>query len=456
METDIGSISKQIGLIFILVILNGFFSASEMALVSMRRTRVKQLVDEGDARAVTIQKLIDKPTNYMATVQIGVTLVGLMASAYAAVGLAYYPTKWFEALGFSYNNAHSAAVFTITICVGIVTIVLGEIFPKSMGIQYSEWMSLRVAGIINGLSIATLPLVKTVTFLSDLLVKPFGGNVKFSTPIVTEEELKMLVEAGEEEGVIEVEEKEMIHSIFDFTDTVAKQVMVPRTDMDCVPADTTLPDLLDVITKSGHSRIPIYDDNVDNILGVVHAKDLLKFLVAEKVTDFDASKVMREPYFIPGTKDVDELLAEFQRDNIQLAIVRDEYGGTAGLVTVEDLLEEIVGEIRDEYDQCEEPMIERLTDDAYLVNARLRVDEINDQLGTDIPEDEDYDTIGGFIFDLFGHQPSVGDKLSFEELDMEVVEMDSGRIQKIKLIKNASRHFSETEESPKNNNKAKS
>jgi putative hemolysin len=255
----------------------------------------------------------------------------------------------------------------------------------------------------------------------------------------------MLVEAGKEEGVIDVEEKEMIHSIFDFTDTVAKQVMVPRTDMDYAPVDTTLPDLLNVITRSGHSRIPIYDDNVDNILGVVHAKDLLRFLVADQVTNFDASKVMREPYFIPGTKDVGELLAEFQRDNIQLAIVRDEYGGTAGLVTVEDLLEEIVGEIRDEYDQCEEPMIERLSDNVYLINARLRIDDINDELETDIPEDEDYDTIGGFVFHLFGHQPSVGDKLNFEELDLQVVEMDSGRIQKIKLIKNASKQSCEIE-----------
>ena len=231
--------------------------------------------------------------------------------------------------------------------------------------------------------------------------------MKFSTPILTEEELKLLVEAGEEEGVIEVEEKEMIHSIFDFTDTVTKQVVILRTDMDCASVSSSLHELLEVITRSGHSRIPIYEDNVDNVLGVVHAKDLLTFLVKGRVDDFDARKVMREAYFIPGSKDVDELLAEFQRDNIQLAIVRDEYGGTAGLVTVEDLLEEIVGEMRDEYDVSEEPMVQTLPDDQYLVNARMRVDELNEQMGSSFPEDEDYETIGGFVFDLFGHQPSV-------------------------------------------------
>lgn len=438
METYSSNIFWQIIFILALVLFNGFFAASEMALVSIRRTRIKQLVEEGDPRALVVQKLVDKPSNFMATMQIGVTMVGLMASAFAAVGLAYYPTQWLVNAGLPQNAAHSLAVFLITICVGMFTIVLGETFPKSLGIQYAENISLRTAGIVYGLCIIALPLVNMVTFFSDLLARPFGARVKHSTPMLTEEELKMLVEAGEEEGVIEVEEKEMIHSIFDFTDTVTKQVMVPRTDMDCASVNSSLPDLLEVITRSGHSRIPIYEDNVDNVLGVVHAKDLLTFLVKGRVDDFDARKVMHKAYFIPGSKDVDELLAEFQRDNIQLAIVRDEYGGTAGLVTVEDLLEEIVGEIRDEYDITEEPMLHHLHNNEYLVSARMRVEELNEQMGTDFPEDEDYETIGGFVFDLFGHQPSTGDTISFRNLNLEIAKMDAGRIQKIRILKSPS------------------
>ncbi len=454
METDLGNILLRIALIVGLVLLNGYFSAAEMALVSIRRTRIKQLIDEGNKRALLVQKLLDKPSSFMATVQIGVTMVGLMASAFAAIGLAYYPTQWLIDAGLSPGLAHTTAVFLITICVGILTIVVGVIFPKSLGIHDAENISLRTAGVVYGLSIVALPIVKMVTFLSDLLARPFGAHVKFSTPILTEEELKLLVEAGEEEGVIEVEEKEMIHSIFDFTDTVTKQVMVPRTDMDCAPVSSSLHELLEVITRSGHSRIPIYEDNVDNVLGVVHAKDLLTFLVKGRVDDFDARKVMREAYFIPGSKDVDELLAEFQRDNIQLAIVRDEYGGTAGLVTVEDLLEEIVGEIRDEYDISEEPMVQTLPDDQYLVNARMRVDELNEQMGSSFPEDEDYETIGGFVFDLFGHQPSPGDVIKFKNLELEVAEMDSGRIQKIRVRKSDADIYEESE-LPKSDGKTK-
>jgi len=454
-ETDLGNILARITLIIVLVLLNGYFTASEMALVSIRRTRIKQLIDEGNNQAILVQKLLDKPSSFMATIQISVTMLGLMSSAFAAIGLAYYPTHWLIATGLSPGVAHSTAVFLITVCVGVLIIVVGVISPKSMGIHHAEYISLRTARVIYGLSVIALPLVKVVTFLSDLLARLFGARVKFSTPILTEEELKMLVEAGEEEGVIEVEEKEMIHSIFDFTDTVTKQVMVPRTDMDCAPVSSSLHELLEVITRSGHSRIPIYEDNVDNVLGVVHAKDLLTFLVKGRVDDFDAHNVMREAYFIPGSKDVDELLAEFQRDNIQLAIVRDEYGGTAGLVTVEDLLEEIVGEIRDEYDVSEEPMLQTLQDDEYLVNARMRVDELNEQIGTNFPEDEDYETIGGFVFDLFGHQPSTGDMISFRNLDLEVAEMESGRIQKIRVRKSDTDIDEETE-IPKSDGKTRS
>lgn len=433
MDSDPNRILPGIILIAVLIVMSAFFAAAEMSLVSVRRTRIKQLVEEGNAKARTVLALVQHPTNFMTTVQIGLTLVGFMASAFAAINIAEPTGNWLHSLGMAHGTAKLVAVVGVTIILSLFTLVFGEIAPKSLAIQHSERIALNVAGTVRFLSLLGLPAVKLVSFLSDVLVRPFGVHVRFTNPILTEEELKMLVQAGEEEGVIEEEEKEMIHSIFDFTDTVARQVMVPRTDMDAAPVTSTLDELLDVITASGHSRIPIYEDNVDNILGVVHAKDLLPVLRQEKQV-FDMQAVMRDAYFIPETKDVDELLAEFKRGNVQMAIVRDEYGGTAGLVTVEDLLEEIVGEMLDEYD-VEEPLIEVVDVDHAIVSARMSIDDLNEQMFTDIPESEDYETIGGFVFDLFGRQPDEGEMISWSNLDFVVRSLDGGRLDRIEVIR---------------------
>ena len=433
MDEDPNRILSQLALILLLVLLNAFFAAAEIALVSVRRTRIKQLVEEGDRRAIVVQKLLDRPTSFMATVEIGTVLVGFLASAFAAVNLAWLPAKWLMALGLSHSMANSLAVLLVTAGVGFLTLTAGAIAPKSLAMQYSEKLALFFGGPVHFLSILALPAVKVVGFFSDLLVRPFGVHVKFTSPILTQEELKMLVEAGEEEGVIEEEEREMIHSILDFTDTVARQVMKPRTDMKAAPITATLDDLLDLITTTGHSRIPIYEENVDTIGGVVHAKDLLPVLRQEK-RSFDIRAVMREAYFIPETKDINELLTEFKRGNVQMAIVRDEYGGTAGLVTVEDLLEEIVGEIRDEYD-IEEPLIQVIDEDHAVVNARMSIDDLNEQMGLEIPESEDYETIGGFVFDLFGRQSNEGEMVSYRNIDFTVQEVDGGRLHLIAVTR---------------------
>ncbi|MGQ9579886.1 MAG: hemolysin family protein [Armatimonadota bacterium] len=433
MDEDPNRILLRILAILILVMLNAFFAAAEIALVSVRRTRIKQLVEEGDRRAETVQKLLEHPTSFMATVQIGVTLVGFLASAYTAVGLSGPPTKWLHSVGIDEQNARSIAVFVMTCVIGFITLIAGEIAPKSLAMVHAEKFALALAHPIRALSVLALPAVTVIGFLSDLLVRPFGAHVKFSAPILTEEELRMLLEAGEEEGVIEEEEKEMIHSIFDFSDTVARQVMKPRTDMKATPVTSSLDELLDIITTTGHSRIPIYEENIDNIVGVVHAKDLIPILRQSKKS-FDIRSVMREAYFIPETKPIDELLADFRHGNVQMAIVRDEYGGTAGLVTIEDLLEEIVGEIRDEYD-VEEPLIRILDDNHAIVNARMRVDELNEQMKLGIPESEEYDTIGGFVFDLFGRQPNEGEMVSYDNLTFTIREIEGGRIRTIEVVR---------------------
>jgi CBS domain containing-hemolysin-like protein len=417
----------------VFVLLNGFLAAAEIALISVRRTRIRQLVEEGNRSAKTIQRLLDNPTRFMATVQIGVTLVGFLASAIGAVSLAGPLANILgnSGIGIIANNALGISVFLVTLAIGFFTLVVGEVAPKSIALQHAERVALLFARIINFISILMLPAVKVVTLTSDALVRPFGGHVRFSAPIVTEEELKMLVEAGEEEGVLEEEEKEMIHSIFEFTDTVARQVMVPRIDMKCVEVNDGLGELLNTIVRYGHSRIPIYEDNVDSIIGIVHAKDLLPVL-AQNLHESDIRAVMRPAYFIPESKKIDELMAEFKRSKIQMAIVRDEYGGTAGLVTLEDLIEEIVGDIMDEYD-IEERMIEIIDSAHAIVSARMDVDDLNEQMNLDIPESEEYETIGGFVFGLFGRQPEEGEYVEYDGVKFTVKSTEGGRLHKIEV-----------------------
>lgn len=435
-------------LILALILLNAFFAAAEIALVSVRRTRIRQLADEGNAKARTVQRLLENPTNFMATIQIGVTMVGFLASAAAAVNLARPLAGLVDAVPITViaNNALGISVFVVTVLVGFLTLVAGEIGPKSLAMHHAEKIALWTGGTITLLSYIMLPAVKIVSFFSDLLVRPFGGRAKFAAPILTEEELKMLVEAGEEAGTLEEDEKEMIHSIFEFTDTITRQVMVPRIDMRSVEVTASLDELLDVIMRFGHSRIPVYEDNIDQIIGVVHAKDLLPVL-KEDLRDFDVRRVMRPAYFIPENKPVDELLAEFKRSKIQMAIVRDEYGGTAGLVTIEDLLEEIVGDIMDEYD-VEELMIDILDENTAIVNARMGIDDLNEQMNLTLPESDEYETVGGFVFGLIGTQPNEGDTITWEDVTFTVEKTETGRLHKIRVVRTP------RPEPPENNNRS--
>lgn len=417
-----------------LILLNAFFAMAEIALVSVRKTRIKQLIEEGVQRARTVQKLMEDPTRLLATVQIGVTFVGFFASATGAVTLAQPLADVFAKAGIPIivGNATVLAVAIVTLVIGFLSLVIGEISPKSLALQHAERIALWTAGPLLFLSYATAPLIKIITSSSSLLVRPFGGQASFAPPILTEEELKMLVEAGEEEGVLEEEEKEMIHSIFEFTDTVARKVMVPRIDMKTVDVEGTVDELLGIIMKAGHSRIPVYEGTVDNIIGIVHAKDLLRAL-HENGDGVTMRELMRPPYVIPENKKVDELLAEFKKSKIQMAIVVDEYGGTAGLVTIEDLLEEIVGEIMDEYD-VEEPMVEVVDENVSIVDARTPIDEINEQMGLTLPEEE-FDTIGGFVFGVLGRQPRQGEKIEYNGVALVVEKTDGRRIQKVKIVK---------------------
>lgn len=423
-------ITGSIVLIICLVLLTAVFAMAEMALVSVRKTRIRQLAEEDTPGAKTVQRLVEDPTRFLATVQIGVTLVGLMASAVGAVEL----SKPLAALlKFEHiPNSSGIAVVIVTLIIGYVMLVLGEISPKSLGLQHAEWISLHLAKSVLVLSFIVSPAVKLITWSSNSLMSLFGGTASFSPPILTEEELKMLVEAGEEEGVLEEEEKEMIHSIFEFTDTVVRKVMVPRIDIKAVEVGASVEELVDVIVQAGHSRVPVFDETIDNIVGIVHAKDLLR-AEHENGRSVTIPDLMRPPYVIPENKMVDELLTEFKKNKIQMAIVVDEYGGTAGLVTIEDLLEEIVGDIMDEYD-VEGPMEEVIDENSRIVDSRTPIGEINEEMGLELPEEE-FDTIGGLVFGLLGKQASPGDRAEYDSTELIVEKTQGRRISKVRVTR---------------------
>lgn len=426
--------SGSLVLVAVLILFNAFFAMAEIALVSVRKTRIKQLIDEGVRQARTVQRLMEDPTKFLATIQIGMTMLQFFASAVGAITLAKPLAALFERTNISVisESALLLAVVVVTLIIGFLSIVVGEISPKSLALRHAEKIALSVSRPIMMVSIITAPFLKLVTWASNLVLYPFGGTASFSPPILTEEELKMLVEAGEEEGVLEEEEKEMIHSIFEFTDTVVRKVMVPRIDIKAVDVNASVDELLEMIIRAGHSRIPVYEESIDSIVGVIHAKDLL-YVLHEDNRQIDIRDLMRPPYIIPENKKVDELLAEFRNSKIQMAIIVDEYGGTAGLVTVEDLLEEIVGDIMDEYD-VEEPMIVVVDERTTIVDARAPVDEINEQMELSLPEEE-FDTIGGFVFGVLGRQPQEGERIEYDGVALIIDKIDGSRIQKIRIEK---------------------
>jgi putative hemolysin len=428
---------SELLLLAVLIAINAFFSASEIAVISVPKLRLKQLIEAGNRTAQVLFNLADDSSRFLATIQIGVTLTGFLVSATAAVSLSAGLAELIARIplpGIA-DIADGLAVASITIVLALITLVLGELVPKSIGLAHSERIALAVARPIDFLARAAHPLVRCLVWITNLLARPFGGQPRRGMPIVTEEEIKTLVDAGEEGGVIEVEEKEMIYSIFEYTDTVAREVMVPRMDMLAIEVETPLLEALDAVIKHNHSRVPVYQGSIDNIVGILYAKDLLKVLHEKGragANEVRVADILRSAAFAPESKKVSELFEEMQKRRIHMAIVIDEYGGTAGIVTIEDILEEIVGEIQDEYDQAEELEIQPVGENEWLINARANLGNINDALHVHFPVDE-ADTLGGYIYAQLGKVPLPGDEVRHEDVLLKVVNVAGRRIGKVRV-----------------------
>jgi putative hemolysin len=405
-------------LLFLLLILSGFFAATETALFSVNKVKIRRLAEEGNRKAKRLNKMLGNPNRLKSTILIGNNVVNIGATALAtslAIGL------------FGSKGAGIATAVMTTLI-----LVLGEITPKTLAARKAEAFSLAVGNCLNYLGIVLSPLISFLDFLTRGLVQVMGGEKK-EHPFITEEELRMLVNVGEEEGFIDEDEREMIDSILEFDDTLVREVMVPRIDIIAVSVNEPLEEIINLVLEVGHSRIPVYEQNIDNIIGVLYAKDLLKPLSNREEEIPAVRQLIRPAYYVPETKKVRDLLKELRKEKVHMAIVLDEYGGTAGLVTIEDLIEEIVGDIQDEYDQ-EEVRIETLPDGSYLVDARTSIYDINELLDLDLPDDE-FDTISGLVFHSLGRIPNSGQELELGDLYVVVKEVIGRRITKLHLRK---------------------
>ncbi|MEK6691380.1 MAG: hemolysin family protein [Nitrospirota bacterium] len=409
-------------LVLICLLFIALLSASEASMIAVNKFRIRNLIEKGDKKAKTVQKIIDQHDRFFGTVILGGNFFTVLATSSAtAVAL---------------NLFGKDGVAIATIVMTILTVIFGEFTPKTIAVSYSEKVALSLSTLTEFLMLLMRPVVWGFAKFMNLIMKLFGLSKKPGIPFVTEEEIKAMISIGKEEGALEEEEKEMLHKVFEFGDTMVSEAMVPRTEIVSIPEGSTVADALELVSKEGYSRYPVIRDTVDNITGILYVKDILIKMAEEKLeTDDPITNLIREAYYIPENKMVTELLDEMQKSKFQIAIVVDEYGGTAGLITLEDLIEEIVGGLQDEFEEMEaEKEVEIIDERTFIVSGSTGLDEVNELAGIDL-KSEDFNTIGGFLFGLFGRLPKVGEQLRYHDLRFLVLEMEGRKIERVRITK---------------------
>jgi putative hemolysin len=422
----------DLGLILLLIVLNGFFVAAEIAFVTVRRTRIDELADAGDRRAVRVQRLLRDPGRFLAVIQVAITFLGSLASAVAAISIVEVVTAPLSEIPLIGERAGAAALLLITLLVSLVSIVLGELLPKALALGSPDRISLIAAGPLSLFAKVVSPLVLVLVAVTRAVSRPFGIDPT-RTPALSAAEIRLIVEQGSEQGVLEAEEEQMISAVMGLGDSKLHEVMVPRIDIVAIDESATFDEAVAVVLKEGHSRTPLYKGSIDHVVGVLYAKDLLRIIAAGGARPL-LRDIMRPAIFVPESQAVDDLLNELQRRKVHMAIVLDEYGGTAGLVTIEDLLEEIVGEIQDEFDE-EEPMLSRLGAGEVIIDGRADIEELTSLIapGLILEDDEEYDTVGGFVYHRIGRVPVVGDTVSVAPFSITVVKAAGRRVGKVRV-----------------------
>ncbi len=427
------SVLGYILLLIILIMLNAFFAASELAIVSFNDAKLEKLANDGNKKAKALYNLTVKPTKFLSTIQIGVTLSGFLSSAVAADTFADYIVYWMRNVSISSSTVRLVSIFVITLLLSFVTLVFGELLPKRIAMKDPEKISFAVVGPISFFYKVFKPLVWVVSKTVDAIANSLGIKESDGQQEFTEEEIRIMVDAGTEKGFIEYDEKDMINNIFDFNDRTVGEVMTHRTDMVSLSIDDNLETVVNTFLQTGYSRIPVYDEDIDDIEGIIYVKDLLRLLADDK-REFAISDYLRKVLFVYENMMCDELLPLFQKQKVHIAIVLDEYGGTYGIITMEDLLEYIVGNIQDEYDDEEEEITE-IKENHYIVDGAAIIDDVSKMIKVYL-DDTHNDTIGGLVMDLLGYVPEIDEKptVILDNVTFTIVEMDEQSIEKIEIV----------------------
>jgi CBS domain containing-hemolysin-like protein len=433
LHTDIHINGFHIFLTIFLVLLNGFFVAAEFAIVRVRGSQIEIQAKAGSSMAKIARGIMHNLDGYLAATQLGITIASLGLGWAGEEVVSNIMLNIFRAFGlvitssFVVNTSHVVAFIVIT----ILHIVFGELAPKSIAIQRSVRTTLAISLPLRFFFVVFRPIIWVLNGFANIILKLFGiTSVHGEEAHHSSEELQYLLEQGKESGALDSNEHELIKNVFDFNERVVKNIMVPRTKISGIDITTTREELIETLITEGYSRLPVYDDTIDKIVGIVHAKDILA-LVARN-TEFELKDIIRKPYFIPETKKINDLMAELQQKRIQIAIVLDEFGGTAGMVTLEDIVEELVGEIQDEYDE-EKPIVDKVNDREFIVNALASIYDVNEQLPHDLPEDGDFDTVSGWLGDIFGRIPDVGEQKEANGYNITVLKKSDQNIEAVKL-----------------------
>ena len=407
MDDGSGGLAPKLILIFILTLINAFFSAAELAIVSANKTKIETLSEKGDKRAKTLLKVTEDQTRFLSTIQVGITLAGFFSSASAATSVSKMLGHYFMEIGIYYGP--TLALIIVTFILSFFTLVFGELVPKRIALQNAESVALFTAKPIHIFTFVTYPFVRLASVATTLTLKAMGKYSEDVEEKISEEELKGYIKVSTEQGVINSQGEEMIVKIMDFDDRLAYEIMTPRTNIYMLDYDEFNVDVIPEMLSRGYSRVPVYRENTDNIVGTIYLKDLFMEYAKNDYKSVDIDNVLKEPYFVPETKKIDSLLKELQESKSYLAILIDEYGGFSGMVTMEDIVEEIVGEIEDEYDK-DEPKIEKVKDNLYIIDGRMNLEDINDELGTEL-ESENHETISGLMVEILGFIPDDSDKI---------------------------------------------
>ena len=424
----------QILVLILLITLNAFFASAEMAFVSLNDAKIEKEAKNGNKKAKQIHKMLQEPSKFLATIQIGITLAGFLSSAFASESFA-------DELAPILNNLipiglatwNTISIVLITIILSYFTLVFGELVPKRFAMKNCEKVAYASVGVIKAISLVTAPFVRFLTFSTNFVSKLFGVSAQ-DEETVTEEEIRMMVDVGEEKGAIEETEKELINNVFEFNDKVVSEVMIHRTEIFAVDIKNNISDVLNQIDDVKYSRIPVYDESIDDIKGVLYTKDLIKVLKKQK--DVKVKTIMRDAYFVSENKPIDDLFRELQKSKMQMAIVLDEYGGTSGIITMEDIIEELVGNIFDEYDDVELDY-EKIDDNTFIINGNVSIHDAKKILEVNIPEG-DYDTLSGYLIEELGRIPEDDEKPVIEtpKVTYKIEEYEDKRIIKVKACKN--------------------